>query len=155
MSIDVDGAELSILKGARQTLQDPRLQEVQMEAVDFTEQNEISDSIIFLSSPGYCFFCISSQFQLPLVRDFQFCERRLLSKRLFQILILTKQVFSSGKIVRRRIFYFLGGQVLRILAAELLVKFRCSYLPNYSETTRELLRDSVVVLENFLPSKKF
>lgn len=89
------------------------------------------------------------------MRDFQFCERRLLSKRLFQILILTKQVFSSGKIARRRIFYFLGGQVLRILAAELLVKFRCSYLPNYSETTRALLRDSVVVLENFLPSKKF
>jgi FkbM family methyltransferase len=79
LKIDVDGTELSILKGARQTLRDPRLQEIQVEAVDFTEQNEISDPIIdFLEQSE---FAVSSvfhhNFQLPLVRDFRFVRRKI------------------------------------------------------------------------------
>lgn len=77
VSIDVDGAELSILKGARQTLQDPRLQEVQMEAVDFTEQNEISDSIIFFEQSGLLFLLYFITISTPLGAGFSVLRKKI------------------------------------------------------------------------------
>jgi hypothetical protein len=74
LKIDVDGTELSVLKGSRKTLRDPRLREVQVEVVDFTSEEATSRAVIeLMAAIDMCRFDVfPHNAAYPRARDLRF-----------------------------------------------------------------------------------
>ena len=66
------------------------------------------------------------------------------------------EAFGQAKLVRNRISNLAGGQVFRVLTAQLLLGIRgARFRLCENEISRKLVRDGVVLLENWLEPGTF